>query len=162
MNLDADVIVAGGGPAGLAAAIGAAEAGRSVIVVEPRAGVIDKACGEGLMPGALRALGELGVGGDMEVRAEAGSLNATVPDIAEGIRREVGVRQQGDTPHDQGGEQDDGQIPTLWLPAQNEDGCAKIDHGGRYHADDESRHVPRMNPGGGNGSNADAGCCRSW
>ena len=26
----------------------------------------------------------------------------------------------------------------------------------------ESRHVPRMNPGGGNGSNADAGCCRSW
>lgn len=61
MSFDADVIVVGGGPAGLAAAIGAADAGRSVIVVEPRAGVIDKACGEGLMPGALRALAELGI-----------------------------------------------------------------------------------------------------
>ncbi len=59
--LDADVIVAGGGPAGLAAAIGAAGAGRSVIVIEPRVGVIDKACGEGLMPGALAGLAALGI-----------------------------------------------------------------------------------------------------
>lgn len=58
---DADVLVAGGGPVGLAAAIEARLAGLSVVVVEPRAGPIDKACGEGLMPGAVQALTRLGV-----------------------------------------------------------------------------------------------------
>lgn len=58
---DADVLVAGGGPVGLAAAIEARHAGLSVIVLEPRTGPIDKACGEGLMPGAVRALARLGV-----------------------------------------------------------------------------------------------------
>ena len=58
---DADVLVAGGGPVGLAAAIEARLAGLSAIVAEPRTGPIDKACGEGLMPGALPALGRLGV-----------------------------------------------------------------------------------------------------
>jgi flavin-dependent dehydrogenase len=56
-----DVIIAGGGPAGLGAAIYAAIAGLQVTVIEPQAGVIDKACGEGLMPGAVALLGELGV-----------------------------------------------------------------------------------------------------
>jgi flavin-dependent dehydrogenase len=60
-ELDADVLVVGGGPVGLAAAIEARLAGFSVVVVEPRAGVVDKACGEGLMPGALAALLRLGV-----------------------------------------------------------------------------------------------------
>ncbi len=55
------MVVAGGGPAGLAVAIGAARAGLEVLVYERRAGVIDKACGEGLMPGALRDLQALGV-----------------------------------------------------------------------------------------------------
>lgn len=58
--VDADVIVAGGGPIGLAAAIEARLVGLSVIVCEPRSGPIDKACGEGLMPGALTALDRLG------------------------------------------------------------------------------------------------------
>ncbi|HSJ61648.1 MAG TPA: NAD(P)/FAD-dependent oxidoreductase [Jiangellaceae bacterium] len=58
--VDADVIVAGGGPVGLATAIEARLAGLSVIVCEPRPGPIDKACGEGLMPGTLTALGRLG------------------------------------------------------------------------------------------------------
>ncbi|MGV8882858.1 MAG: NAD(P)/FAD-dependent oxidoreductase [Rhodoglobus sp.] len=58
---DVDVIVAGGGPVGLAAAINARLAGLSVAVVEPRDGAIDKACGEGLMPGALPVLARLGV-----------------------------------------------------------------------------------------------------
>lgn len=58
---DADVLVAGGGPVGLAAAIEARLAGLSVMVVEPRPAPIDKACGEGLMPGAVHALARLGV-----------------------------------------------------------------------------------------------------
>lgn len=56
-----DVAVVGGGPIGLAAAIEARLAGLSVVVIEQRAGVIDKACGEGLMPGAIPILGRLGV-----------------------------------------------------------------------------------------------------
>lgn len=51
-----DVLVAGGGPAGLATAILARQAGLRAAVVEPRAGVIDKACGEGLMPPAVAFL----------------------------------------------------------------------------------------------------------
>ncbi|ROS27877.1 NAD(P)/FAD-dependent oxidoreductase [Cellulomonas sp. PhB150] len=56
-----DVLVVGGGPIGLAAAIEARLAGLSVTVVEPRATPVDKACGEGLMPGAVAALARLGV-----------------------------------------------------------------------------------------------------
>lgn len=56
-----DLLVAGGGPVGLATALYAARAGLDVTVREPRAGTIDKACGEGLMPGALAALEDLGV-----------------------------------------------------------------------------------------------------
>ncbi|MFD3799121.1 NAD(P)/FAD-dependent oxidoreductase [Streptomyces californicus] len=56
-----DVLVAGGGPAGLAAAIQAASAGLEAVVVEPRATPVDKACGEGIMPGGVAALRALGV-----------------------------------------------------------------------------------------------------
>ena len=58
-----DVAIAGGGPAGLAAAIAARRKGLSVAVFEgvSPSPAIDKCCGEGLMPDALEALGELGV-----------------------------------------------------------------------------------------------------
>jgi flavin-dependent dehydrogenase len=56
-----DLLVAGGGPVGLAVALYAAGAGLDVEVREPRPGPVDKACGEGLMPGAVADLAELGV-----------------------------------------------------------------------------------------------------
>jgi flavin-dependent dehydrogenase len=56
-----DVVIVGGGPVGLAAAIEARLAGLTVTLIEQRAGTIDKACGEGLMPGALPLLARLGV-----------------------------------------------------------------------------------------------------
>ena len=63
---EVDVLVVGGGPVGLATAIEARLLGLTVTIVEPRhgsggGGAIDKACGEGLMPGALPALARLGV-----------------------------------------------------------------------------------------------------
>jgi flavin-dependent dehydrogenase len=58
---DTDLLVVGGGPGGLATALHARSLGLSVIVAEPRDMPIDKACGEGLMPGGLAELTSLGV-----------------------------------------------------------------------------------------------------
>lgn len=59
--MDVDLVIAGGGPAGLFAALAAARAGMSATVIDPRAGTIDKACGEGLMPAAVARLLAVGV-----------------------------------------------------------------------------------------------------
>jgi flavin-dependent dehydrogenase len=60
-NYDTDLLIVGGGPGGLATALQARRHGLSVIVAEPREDPIDKACGEGLMPGGLAELTSLGV-----------------------------------------------------------------------------------------------------
>jgi len=60
-NYDSDLLIVGGGPAGIATALHARRHGLSAIVVEPREGPVDKACGEGLMPGGLAGLASLGV-----------------------------------------------------------------------------------------------------
>ncbi len=56
-----DVLVAGAGPVGLVTAIEGRLKGLEVVVVEPRDGPIDKACGEGLMPDAVARLARIGV-----------------------------------------------------------------------------------------------------
>jgi flavin-dependent dehydrogenase len=56
-----DVFVVGGGPAGLAMGIAAAQRGFSVTVADAARPPIDKACGEGIMPDGLLALRGLGV-----------------------------------------------------------------------------------------------------
>lgn len=58
---ETDVFVIGGGPAGLAAALAARQAGFDVILADRARPPIDKACGEGLMPDALDALRRIGV-----------------------------------------------------------------------------------------------------
>jgi geranylgeranyl reductase family protein len=57
----ADVIVIGGGPAGSAAAIGLARAGRDVTLVDRARFPRDKVCGDGITTGALRLLEGLGL-----------------------------------------------------------------------------------------------------
>lgn len=60
-TVDADVIVVGAGPVGLAAAIRARLHGFDTLLIDRRTGIIDKACGEGLLPGAVVELAALGV-----------------------------------------------------------------------------------------------------
>lgn len=56
-----DVLIIGGGPVGLAGALALCERGLRVRVVDARRPPIDKACGEGLMPDAVRWLESHGV-----------------------------------------------------------------------------------------------------
>jgi geranylgeranyl reductase family protein len=57
----ADIAVVGGGPAGAAAAITLARAGRDVVLVDKATFPRDKICGDGLTAGALRLLESLGL-----------------------------------------------------------------------------------------------------
>jgi menaquinone-9 beta-reductase len=56
-----DVLIVGGGPAGLAAAIAASRKGLRAAVIDCRKPPIDKTCGEGLLPSAIAGLGALGI-----------------------------------------------------------------------------------------------------
>ena len=57
----ADVVIAGGGPAGLATAVAARLKGLEVTVIDGARPPLDKACGEGLMPDGVAVLESLGV-----------------------------------------------------------------------------------------------------
>lgn len=77
MNASADVVIAGGGPAGAALAMLAGRAGFSVAIFDSARFPRDKACGEGLMPAGAAALERLGLG-----------------DVTGGVRIE-GIRYRG-------------------------------------------------------------------
>ena len=56
-----EVVIVGGGPVGLATAIGLRTEGFDVLVVDRARPPIDKACGEGLMPDGVEELRRLGI-----------------------------------------------------------------------------------------------------
>ncbi len=56
-----DVVIVGGGPVGLGAAIAARQRGFEVLVADRATPPIDKPCGEGVMPEGVSALNALGV-----------------------------------------------------------------------------------------------------
>lgn len=59
--MNTDVLVVGGGPAGLAAGIAARQRGFRVVVADHSIPPIDKACGEGIMPDGIAAAQRLGI-----------------------------------------------------------------------------------------------------
>jgi menaquinone-9 beta-reductase len=65
-----DALIAGGGPAGLAAAIALRQRGLDVLLADALRPPIDKACGEGLMPDAQKDLAALGI----QVTGEDGAI----------------------------------------------------------------------------------------
>jgi len=94
-----NICVVGGGPAGLSAAIALRRENSYVTVVDCGIPPMDKACGEGLMPDSISALGKLGI----EIPADVGfpfrgvrfadgrsSVRADFPNgAARGVRRTI-------------------------------------------------------------------------
>ncbi|HKV04911.1 MAG TPA: NAD(P)/FAD-dependent oxidoreductase [Candidatus Acidoferrales bacterium] len=56
-----DVVIIGGGPAGLATAIAARQRNLKAVLIDARTPPIGKPCGEGLLPEAVEALANLGI-----------------------------------------------------------------------------------------------------
>jgi flavin-dependent dehydrogenase len=80
---DVDLAIVGGGPAGLATAIGARLAGLTVRLFDRAMPPIDKACGEGLMPDGVHRLQDLGI-----QTANLGRPFAGIRYLAEGLEAE--------------------------------------------------------------------------
>jgi flavin-dependent dehydrogenase len=83
--VDTDVLIAGAGPAGSAAAVHLANAGWRVVVVDRAAFPRDKPCSEYMSPEAVRLLDRLGVVADLEA-AGAVALEGTTVVGARGSR----------------------------------------------------------------------------
>jgi menaquinone-9 beta-reductase len=60
-SLSTDILIVGAGPAGCAAAITLAQAGRRVLLIDQHDFPRDKTCGDGLIPDSMHALERLGV-----------------------------------------------------------------------------------------------------
>jgi menaquinone-9 beta-reductase len=86
-----DVVIIGGGPAGLAAALAARQRGFEVVVVDRDRPPIDKACGEGLMPDGLAALRRIGV----ELGPQHGSSFRGIRFVEDELEAEAGFPQNG-------------------------------------------------------------------
>jgi len=94
-----DLVIVGGGPAGLAVAIVAAEQGLAVIVVERRDCSPDKACGEGVLAPGVKALHRLGIADRFDrstsypfagirfIQEDGSSAESQMPASGMGIRR---------------------------------------------------------------------------
>lgn len=80
-NRHCDVFIAGGGPAGLAAAIALRQRGADVLVADSLRPPIDKPCGEGLMPDSRSALTALGVQLEPRHGAEFTGITFTSDDV---------------------------------------------------------------------------------
>ena len=79
-----DVIIVGAGPAGCAAARHLAEQGYAVVLIERLALPQVKACGDVLLPDALRALQRYGVGDAVAAAGKAlDTLHLTAPNGGE-------------------------------------------------------------------------------
>jgi menaquinone-9 beta-reductase len=109
-----DLVVVGGGPAGLAVAIVAAEQGLSVIVIERREFPADKACGEGVLPPGVKALQRLGIvdrfdnstshpfAGIRFIQEDGSAAESRMPANGLGIRRTVLVERLAARAHELG------------------------------------------------------------
>ncbi|MDF3337815.1 geranylgeranyl reductase family protein [Mycolicibacterium septicum] len=89
MDIKADVVVVGAGPAGSAAAAWAARAGRDVLVVDAAQFPRDKSCGDGLTPRAVAELERLGMGPWLDTRIRHHGLRMS------GFGADVEVRWPG-------------------------------------------------------------------
>ena len=86
-----DVIIAGGGPAGAAAAIAAARAGCSVLVVDRGIHPRPKVCGCCLAPSGIEALTQLGASSVLNQAQQLSTVRLECGDQIIHMRREGGV-----------------------------------------------------------------------